>query len=812
MRPLELRLEGFKSYRTAQEFNFDSRSLFGIVGPTGAGKSTILEALIFALYGKTPRVERDTKKLINAQDDAARVSLAFEVDERVWEVTRMIRRKGASQTLLRRLDGKAEPVAGDRNVNEQVTQLLGLDFAGFCSSVSLPQGEFDRFLKATPAERSKILKGIFRLERVDLLREAARRRWSDIDGESRGLQAELNGLPENPGQELAAAEGRAAELQARQEEIARELPEVLECEQDQKALAERLERLRDELAQTTSALQSLPAEESVRELAELEAAAVASLDETLEARTRARERAEAAAAAEGDISRHTGAEGWFLEVAGALKSRRAVVESLQAADGELEEVSGQVHAGEAAVTEAEKTQASARKAVIEARRRLEALQQQHAAHLLRLDLEEGQPCPVCARPVAEVPAVTPVEDLESAQQALAAREADLSKATSVTHQALRDRDVAAERLRLVRSGRRRLVDEEQSIAHRLAELTGWVEDPQAEYDRRRQQWRDAQEAVRTAREQLDAADRRERDARAMVDELKLAAAKVTNALAHTGGLVGIELDVGSESGLWEVAKKVREAAEGRRDYLSGELDKVRSSAEEARRRVTRFREKFGAEPGSHVGDVLAQANGELDRARWECDRLRNAIERSKKLTARLQYLGARKARFERLVADFSDSKFTAYLLNEQRRVLSRIGSEKLVELTGHYTFDEDGQFQIVDQRTGLMRSPDTLSGGETFLASLSLALALSKAVALDGGRLGCFFLDEGFGSLDQESLDLALEGIEALAVPGRLIGLISHVGGIQARLDDLIVLEKGPDGSTEVVQHEGPIGFAPSLI
>jgi exonuclease SbcC len=110
------------------------------------------------------------------------------------------------------------------------------------------------------------------------------------------------------------------------------------------------------------------------------------------------------------------------------------------------------------------------------------------------------------------------------------------------------------------------------------------------------------------------------------------------------------------------------------------------------------------------------------------------------------------------------------------------------------------------------RTPDTLSGGETFLASLSLALALSEAVALEGGRLGCFFLDEGFGSLDQESLDLALEGIEKLADPGRLIGLISHIPGVQARLDDLIVLERMADGSTEVAQHEGPIGYASLLV
>ena len=286
---------------------------------------------------------------------------------------------------------------------------------------------------------------------------------------------------------------------------------------------------------------------------------------------------------------------------------------------------------------------------------------------------------------------------------------------------------------------------------------------------------------------------------------------LNNLLIHTGGLLGIDPDLHGE-GLWDSAKRVLEAGEARIDDLTRQSEALELRAKEAAQLVAGFRIRFGASAEDHAADVLARVRTEAARLEMKIAELDEGMAKQREGEAELAGLVERKGRFDRLIADFTDSKFTAYLLDEQRRLLSRIGSEKFLELTGHYTFDELGQFQIVDQRTGQTRTPDTLSGGETFLASLSLALALSEAVALEGGRLGCFFLDEGFGSLDQESLDLALDGIESLAVPGRLIGLISHVPGVQARLDDLIILERLPDGSTEVAQHEGPFGFASALI
>ena len=103
---------------------------------------------------------------------------------------------------------------------------------------------------------------------------------------------------------------------------------------------------------------------------------------------------------------------------------------------------------------------------------------------------------------------------------------------------------------------------------------------------------------------------------------------------------------------------------------------------------------------------------------------------------------------------------------------------------------------IVDRRTGQPRPPKTLSGGETFLASLALALALVEVSNRSGGQLDCLFLDEGFGSLDSSILAEALDVLRLQATDGRLVGVISHLHAVAAELDDVLVVTKEIEGST----------------
>ena len=193
------------------------------------------------------------------------------------------------------------------------------------------------------------------------------------------------------------------------------------------------------------------------------------------------------------------------------------------------------------------------------------------------------------------------------------------------------------------------------------------------------------------------------------------------------------------------------------------------------------------------------------------DQLQAYIEQDEQQLAGAEELAAeRKAHraevrlHERLVKDLTDARFVRFLLDEERAVLAGLGSEHFERLSsGRYRFTEDGEFSVVDLNAAeAVRRADSLSGGETFLASLGLALGLAEMVGRRGGRLDAFFLDEGFGTLDPEHLDLAMEGIESLvsAREQRLVVVVSHVPEVQNRIEDLIVLGNDPlTGDSKVV-------------
>ena len=147
-----------------------------------------------------------------------------------------------------------------------------------------------------------------------------------------------------------------------------------------------------------------------------------------------------------------------------------------------------------------------------------------------------------------------------------------------------------------------------------------------------------------------------------------------------------------------------------------------------------------------------------------------------------------------LARQLADAKFIGFVVERRQRALLTSASGILSQMTaGQFGFTED--FQIIDRRSDMARSPDTLSGGETFLASLALALGLVELAGRSGGRLQALFLDEGFGSLDPDALDQALNELEQRAHSGRLIALISHVPAVAERIEQILRVTKTPQGS-----------------
>ncbi|MCP3960384.1 MAG: SMC family ATPase [bacterium] len=307
MRPVELVVEGFRSFGERTVFQWRGRRLVGVVGPIGSGKSSILDAVSFALYGKTPAFESHTKSLIKQDAPAARVELAFEVEGAAWRAVRVIRRRGASQHALYRWqaddpDGAIVECEKERDVNARVEELLGLDFQAFRRSVLLAQNRFAEFLHASAGVRDKVLKGVFGFDRLDRMHAAARRRRGEAELAVKELEGRLGALDEDRARlNITRETAKLSARRARRMETAAGRIEELDglAEQSRRQHREADRRL-EELAELEKRLPADEETETVLEAVESSAAALAVAEKGWK---RAREAIlDAERAAEGTVS------------------------------------------------------------------------------------------------------------------------------------------------------------------------------------------------------------------------------------------------------------------------------------------------------------------------------------------------------------------------------------------------------------------------------------------------------------------------------------------------------------------------------
>jgi exonuclease SbcC len=230
VRPLRLSVEGFTCFRQAQEVDFSRLDLFAISGPTGAGKSSILDAIIFALYGKVPRLgKKSCVDFISHGADRMSVMFDFELGGKVFRSTRVgYRNKGTQAQLDQTKGGKEQPVAsGVQQVNAEVENLLGLRYEAFTQAVILPQGEFAHFLQSTPSDQGEILRDLLRLQVYERMRETAAQKRSELSSECENVRRRLTEDYGDASTELLKTEsGRADNLREQEQKIARELKSI----------------------------------------------------------------------------------------------------------------------------------------------------------------------------------------------------------------------------------------------------------------------------------------------------------------------------------------------------------------------------------------------------------------------------------------------------------------------------------------------------------------------------------------------------------------------------------------------------------
>ena len=192
MRPLRLELRGFTAFREPAVLDLDGRRLFAITGPTGAGKSSLLDAMTWALYGEVPRVGRATRQLITHGARSMAARLDFSVRGERYRVSRQAPGSIGARLERQREDGGWEPLADRaREVTARVSALLGLDYQTFTKTVLLPQGAFDTFLRGDEPQRREILSRLLGLDRYAEVGRAARNRAAGAGAAASMLRTEI---------------------------------------------------------------------------------------------------------------------------------------------------------------------------------------------------------------------------------------------------------------------------------------------------------------------------------------------------------------------------------------------------------------------------------------------------------------------------------------------------------------------------------------------------------------------------------------------------------------------------------------------
>ena len=798
MRPLRLEIEGFTSFRERVVLDFESLDLFAITGPTGAGKSSLIDALVFALYGQVPRVGKEYRQLLSHGSERANVRLDFAVGNDRFRVVRTIRATGPAPTRLERVHPgppeRTEALA-DRvtEIEKQVERIVGLDYDAFTRSVVLPQGQFDAFLKGEAKERRKILVALLNLHVYERMQEAANRRAGDARREADFIGGQLGSdYAEATPASLESKRTAQREAEAAHAMAAAALTHLTEAA----AAAQRLRTARREaLALAHEATQATEA----LVLAEKAPLELRQRSEGLEREKLAlRELLEGLPVDEGRLSVLLDAKPRVVQLGDLQTKRRRLEEAAPGQAAALKARRDDFKVAEKAVAPAEKAVAKARGALEAAQAEREALHRRHAAQELRRTLKPGEPCPVCTQAVVLLPP-TAAPALGDAESQVRAAQAGLDDAQRGHSEA----QLAAER---ARGESARLESESAQATRQLGEIdqelagvraaiapAGFAERALAEPAallRQIETERTALEKTRGARAKAEA------DGKRLAEELASIAARLAAADAQIATARERAVGLGQR----------REAAQATVENA------MRSVSELVARHAWRLATSSGRDEADAVEALRAAAQTELvacattaARLGAEAAELERRIARAAELLEKKKTLDASAAVAQTLAQHLRADQFLAYVLEEALRRLAADGSRHLRQLSqGRYSLECEGQeFSVVDHwNADARRSVKTLSGGETFLASLGLALALAESLASlsaadrVGEALESLFLDEGFGTLDPETLGQVVQAIEALQGGERMVGVITHLPELAEQMPARISVGRSERGAT----------------
>ena len=919
MKPLMLTMQAFGPYagRETVDFAAIDHGLFLICGPTGSGKTTIFDAIKFALYGVTSdalRTAHDMRSAHASPDDLCYVELLFEHaghEYRVYRAPAQSRpkKRGEGVTEIRpeaSLENASDGISlASRvsDVTESVIELLGIDADQFSRIVMISQNDFAAVLNAKTREREALFRKLFGTQLYaraqDLLDERRRALEGDMAAARSGMEGEIERIPRPRDEELLAAFDELMSLPDRTVRI-HEFESLLERTIDVEerravALREEQARIRRDTAVLDVALGTAEAHERAKTsmhdarvwLAEHEQhvndvlarrdalSACAPQRDELRARTRAleaslgdydmleeqrvllekteREHSDAVAAHDSTAGRLTDIRSKLAAASGEqaslsdvevratrnaatrerLESMRATLDAMAIAYRSLSSLEVERARCQDDLVASEDALARASAALLEAQRLYNA----DRAGMLAESLEEGVPCPVCgstnhprlATRSTDAPSDAQLENLEQALSDARARRDDCAvRAASTTarvQSAASELDARVSAVFDTMPAKLEIALREhlEQVDAELSELA-LAEDICAKDAVRFEELTAQIESMNATIAKLED-DERELNAR--VSELAIACAEAKTAFdARLGALAHPSKQAAREE-LRELEDRLAQMQD-EFDSAVREAEKLSRARDEQQARIKAANETLESgeeldleklrsdrralsERDEALADELAKTQALLSRDADCLESIGRHARRMSGLEERFVTLD-RLSRLAsgRLAGALGKVAFETYVqgayfdrvlgaANERLHVMSASRYSLVHRERGRDRRASAGlEIDVLDRYTGTLRPSETLSGGETFLASLALALGLSDVIMAQAGGMyiDAMFVDEGFGTLDEETCQLAVDVLGKLSSDDRMIGIVSHVSDLKDRITRQIRVEKTRSGST----------------
>lgn len=916
MRPLKLTMSAFGPYGGQVTLDLDAlgdRGLYLITGDTGAGKTTIFDAICFALYGEASGSSRQSDMLRSnfAQPGTPTfVELTFLCRGKAYVVRRSPeytrpKERGTGLTTQKAeasliYPDARQPVLRWKEVTAAVTELLGMDRNQFSQIAMIAQGDFLRLLQAKTEARSKIFREIFHTGRFQQFQDKAKQ-------EAAALRKEYEDLQKSMRQSMAGIQAPAdsdsiQEIQALQEQETADAPtlellerlleadeaEIRQTETEQQTLEENLRQLdgqlgQAELAETTaqeltdsqqtreenrwqleqhwqlltrcrenqpqlkalqmqeqSIRQQLPQYETLSQLQQQARTLDLDLEENRKEQDRAQTVSADSRAAVEAIRRETAAVQELAVRCSRLdgdlrvqEARTAELNGLQTLVQALEQASQELADAQSAYLRC-RTEADQQ---MEVYRALERAFLDQQAGVLAQGLEPGRPCPVCGALEHPAPAALPDHAPDQAALEAAGKELD---------QALRQRDNASA---LAHSLRGKAEAAEQAFCQRAQAVLETAELDavrthlpvlQQESLTRCQEIKQEMKQAETKLAQLQQRQTQLPQLEQTLSQTEAAYQELCRshsalqaqraALQAEIGRQQLQLEYSSEAAALEAAEGLKKQWKAQKQQLEqAEADNTALEKDQAvlTAQVQTLQKRLAELPQADAAALRQQRKGLTDRRQALLDTRELASHRihtNRRIAQDLEQAGERLNQVTRrwsCVQNLSDTVNGALTGREKvmletyvqaaffDRVLQRANIRLLDMTGGRYTLQRrtaSGQrsqtgleLDVMDHGSGMARSVCSLSGGESFQASLSLALGLSDELQPAGSvRLDTLFVDEGFGSLDEEALRQAIRTLQNLSQGSRLVGIISHVELLKQWVEKQICVTRLPDGESFV--------------